>query len=228
MRDAEVENLGHGAVSRRDLQEDVVRLDVAMDDAVADVDVLERVAHLDRHLERGVDPDPLRGLGDDLRERPPLEPLHHEVGARLLLVRQAAARHGDDMRVIHRRKHLRLALQTLDEIRARLDGPEGLEHLNLLLEEMMTHEIERAMPPFGFEAYHDVLGARNPLTGPILALSGLHRGVHTNHATGPWTTPARRRCAFGLGVPVWSPLPPLSVAAPLETGETLGRREFRG
>ena len=105
--DAEVGDLDAAVVA----DEHVVRLDVAVDDAV-----LVGVAQAGEHLHRDRD----RALGreralllDDLLERAPLEVLHRDVRAAVGL---AAVVDGDDVRVVEARGGLRLAPEALDEL----------------------------------------------------------------------------------------------------------------
>ena len=91
--------------------DDVVRLDVAVDDPVA-VREGERAQDLARVLDR--DRDRRRPVADEqLLQRPPVEVLHRDVVGALRL---AAVEDRDDVRVVEARRALRLAAEALDEL----------------------------------------------------------------------------------------------------------------
>ena len=106
-RDAEVRHL-QPAVAADD---DVVRLDVAVDDPVA-VRERERAEDLARVVDR--DRDRRRAVADEqLLERAPVEELHRDVVGALRL---AAVEDRDDVRMVEPGGALRLAAEPLDEL----------------------------------------------------------------------------------------------------------------
>ena len=80
--DAEVEHLGEVGIARPLDQEDIVRLEVAVDDA-AGMGRGQRMADALHDVERARERRPRLGE-EQLRERAPLEPLHHEIGGPVL------------------------------------------------------------------------------------------------------------------------------------------------
>ena len=106
-RDPEVRHL-HAALA---VDEDVVRLDVAVDDAMP-VREAERGEDLARVLDRDVDRSGA-AADDQLLEGAAVEELHRDV---VRVLRVAAVVDRDDVRVVERRGVLRLAAEALDEL----------------------------------------------------------------------------------------------------------------
>ncbi len=131
--DAEVHDLRLTAVA----DEDVRRLDVAMDDAV-----LVRVR------------EPAAGLGDDVELLPegqriapnaileilPLQILHRDEGSSLLVVAEVVD--GDDVRVLESRHRFRFALEALLELAVRDDGARHHLQRDLTLESRVEAEVD--------------------------------------------------------------------------------------
>jgi hypothetical protein len=110
--------------------EQIRRLDVAVDDP-GTVCGLERVGNLDRERQQHVDLE--RAPGDAMLQRHPVEKLHHEERAAVLL---ADIVDGADVGVIQRRCGLRLAAESdqglgiVGEVRRQELQRDGAPHLS--------------------------------------------------------------------------------------------------
>jgi hypothetical protein len=106
VHDPEVEELRDARVVVAVVEVDVVRLDVAVDDAVFRLRVIEPVADLDRDLDRAADRRAGGRLAEEIAERHPVQVLHDEIRSGRRLLGHARVEHRDDVRVIHAREHL--------------------------------------------------------------------------------------------------------------------------
>ncbi len=103
-REAEIEDLGLAAIG----DEDVCRLDVAMDDAFA-VGGVEGVGHADRQVEQSIDRE--RAHGDAVLQGDALQKLHRDKGPAVVLVDVV---NRADVRVVERTGGAGLALEALE------------------------------------------------------------------------------------------------------------------
>ena len=119
---AEVQHLHRAVVAHLD----VGRLEIAVNDAAL-VRGFQRLGNLSRDRQGFIDRD--RALCDAIRERHPLDQLHHQ---RLHAVRLLEAVDGGDVRMIERGEHLGLPLKSPEPLRI------GREHRRQHLDRDLT------------------------------------------------------------------------------------------
>jgi hypothetical protein len=194
--DAEVDHLGHRHTIVQ-CDEDVRRLDVAMDNALL-MGVLDGLAHLDKEIE------PLAG-GDMrliavVRDPNAAHQFHYEVGAARL--GGAGIEHLGDVRVIHHRQCLALRFKACDHrfgVHAQLDNLQGdfaPDWLFLLgqpncsepaFAQVLKQLVAAKDLPFRFVQAHAWHSS--------LSLGGLVRVIHLRHRRCPFDSLDRARPA---------------------------------
>ena len=165
--DAEVEELGDRDAGGRPVQEDVVGLHVAVDEAFV-VGVVERVEKVDADVVR-VGELELPLLLEDDPQRLAVEPLHHVV-RQVQLVRGHAGRDDvDDVRVVQAREGARFVLHTPGEVFARTElRVKGLEDV-ALADRRVLDVVDGAHAADADESQHLVDGAGDVLAGRVVA-----------------------------------------------------------
>ena len=146
--DAEVHDL-HGAVG---VEEDVGRLDVAMDDSR----LVRAVQACEHARDDGDDPIQRHGaLAHRVREVLPFEQLHGDVGRAVCVVAQIE--HSDDARMGHLGDSARLALEALLELG--IVGDPGHHHLesDVSFEDRVVRQVDHAHRAPTEHAHHGVL-----------------------------------------------------------------------
>lgn len=174
--DAEVEHLGAVAAEAVRFEPDVVRLEVAVDDALP-VRFLDRAADLFEDLDR-----PLEGqaglLGQHGGEAAAVQVLHDEIGdAAVGRGREAEVGHIDDVGMAQPARCPGLALEPLDGLRAvhKLRGDELHRHLAVRAD--VGGEIDRAHPAPPEQAFQAIFSVEGPTEVTI-------QKVHLGHRHG--------------------------------------------
>ena len=164
-RDAEVEQLRQ-RLAVVVVEEDVVGLHVAVDDAVL-VRARERIEQIGRDVHRVREREGLLAL-EQHAEVLPVELLHHVEGQLERVRRAGGGDHVDDVRVLEPRERARLLLHAPREVRAVAElGVEGLEDV-ALADAHVLDVVDRAHAARTNEAVHPVDAAGDHLSGLVL------------------------------------------------------------